>query len=307
MSVSRIVVLMSCYNGEAYVKEQIDTILNQNDVDLQLLIRDDGSIDKTRDVIRNIKDPRIEIIEGSNVGFIKSFYELAFYAFSHFQDINYFAFADQDDIWHADKLVTGIKMLQKLNDNIPNLYCSNSIFMGGKHDGQLFRQKDLCYKLGNMIYEPMFQGCSMVFNKAALNLYIAKPSILAYHDRWLFNICLFLGNVVIDFNPHFNYRIHENNAIGQIEYPKEKGMARVLRSLQYWFSTGNDLIISRIANDFLMSFSDQITPKKLSLLETYSGYKSSLYFKLKMVFNSSFYPSSGFNIKYIFQVFCNKL
>ena len=72
----KVCVLMSTYNGEQFVNEQIESILNQIEVDIHIIIRDDGSVDNTVNIIKAFNDPRITLVEGKNIGWKKSFSEL---------------------------------------------------------------------------------------------------------------------------------------------------------------------------------------------------------------------------------------
>ena len=92
----KILVLMSTYNGEKYVDTQIKSVLNQKNVNVKIYIRDDGSSDKTVDIIKKYNDERITFFEGQNKGATDSFFELIKKAPL---DFDYYAFCDQDDYW----------------------------------------------------------------------------------------------------------------------------------------------------------------------------------------------------------------
>ena len=98
-----IAVMMSTFNGEAYVEEQINSILNQLNVKISLFIRDDGSKDKTISIIRNKinRNSNIQLIQGENVGVGNSFMNLLY---STPDDYDFYAFSDQDDIWESEKI-----------------------------------------------------------------------------------------------------------------------------------------------------------------------------------------------------------
>ena len=95
-----VLVLMSTYNSGDYLNEQIDSILAQINVNVHLLIRDDGSKNSTVDRIKSLKNKygRITFIEGENLGFADSFMNLVYEAHK-FNNYQYFAFADHDDVW----------------------------------------------------------------------------------------------------------------------------------------------------------------------------------------------------------------
>ena len=100
---------MSTYNGERYLREQIDSILQQIDVEIELIIRDDGSNDGTVQIIEEYasKYPCISYYCGDNVGVGKSFMELL----KNAPTADYYAFSDQDDVWLKDKLIRAVKAI----------------------------------------------------------------------------------------------------------------------------------------------------------------------------------------------------
>ena len=111
----KVQVLLSTYNGEKYIREQLDSILTQKDIEVSILIRDDGSTDSTVDIIHEYcsNNSDIKLIKGSNMGACKSFFELFKEADMGY---DYYALADQDDYWYADKLTVACNMLAKIDN-----------------------------------------------------------------------------------------------------------------------------------------------------------------------------------------------
>lgn len=111
---------MSTYNGKDYLREQIDSILSQDceekaDVKLKLLIRDDGSKDGTQEILRKYaaKYPdQVSWYQGENIGVIKSFFDLIE---KSDEKADYYAFSDQDDYWHKEKLRAGIEKIKEMS------------------------------------------------------------------------------------------------------------------------------------------------------------------------------------------------
>ena len=99
----KVQVLLSTYNGEKYLQEQIESIIRQEDVEISLLIRDDGSCDKTIEIIENLKRKNSNIIyySGNNLGPARSFMDLI----NKSGNFDYYAFSDQDDVWKSKKLI----------------------------------------------------------------------------------------------------------------------------------------------------------------------------------------------------------
>ena len=108
----KIAVLMSTYNGEKYIEQQIKSILAQENVDVTLYIRDDGSFDNTVYCIKKFQDKNINIIIGDNKGPCNSFLELVNLVDDTY---DYYAFSDQDDVWLPQKLKKSIDLIEKIN------------------------------------------------------------------------------------------------------------------------------------------------------------------------------------------------
>ena len=118
-----VMVVISVYNGAKYIERQLESIFGQTGVKVQVLVRDDCSKDNTLEVVQkyvqNHPQNKIKIIKGENVGFAKSFW----LGLSMSGDADYYAFADQDDVWKPNKLIRCIDVMQEA-DQIPQLaYC----------------------------------------------------------------------------------------------------------------------------------------------------------------------------------------
>lgn len=219
-----ILVLMSTYNGEKYLKEQIDSIIAQNGVKVYLLIRDDGSSDNTCEIIENYQKNEgskiIEFIKGENIGFGNSFSDLVKRAYElslNNQPFDYYAFADQDDVWMENKLSVAAATLDKYEDNEPLLYCSNSTLVD-ENLNIIGYYKDKFYTptKGNALVEGFANGCTMVYNLEALKLYAENviPEIKV-HDFYLYQAVTLLGKIIYDKKSYIYYRQHRNNQIGK--------------------------------------------------------------------------------------------
>lgn len=211
----KVAVLMSAYNGERYIKEQIDSLIQQKGVELQILVRDDGSKDGTLSILEEY-ERRYEFFsfyQGENLGPAKSFLDMV----DHCDGADYYAFCDQDDIWDEDKLIAAVQMLEGLDENTPNLYfCNQRItdadgkFLRLAHDSNpMQKTKYSC------LVENVANGCTMVFNESTAKLLRGRmPQELTMHDGWVYMICSLMGQVCYDPVPHMSYRQHENNVVG---------------------------------------------------------------------------------------------
>ena len=122
---TRVQILLSTYNGEKFLEEQLESILNQKgDFLLKILVRDDGSRDGTLEILEKYsKKIEMQIIRGENIGVNNSLREL----FMNCDiDCDYFAISDQDDVWLENKLQTAIESLSK-NENKLKMFASRSL------------------------------------------------------------------------------------------------------------------------------------------------------------------------------------
>lgn len=242
-----VLVVMSTYNGEKYLLDQINSILNQEEVKVNLLIRDDGSKDNTVSIIRSINDERVQLCQAENVGCAHSF----FYALKMASiNYDYYALADQDDYWETDKLISAINMLEDADDKY-KVYFSGQILTDSSlnkiydHKLSLNRSKESFWIFNQAA------GCTMVFNKELLlmiNRY--TPQIMFGHDGWILRLCIALGGCVkIEPEGHILYRQHGDNAVG--------------------IQTGIKGKLSR-AQDYIFKYTSVIQAK--GVLEGYSDY-----------------------------------
>lgn len=207
-------VLMSTYNGQKYIKEQIDSILAQEEVEVTLLIRDDGSQDNTMDILNEYekKYENVKVYTGNNLGACNSFFDLMK---NGDKNALYYAFADQDDVWKKNKLKTAILKLQEY-ESLPALYCGSYELVNSELEkiGNNSNKKR-CSSFGNSLIECIYSGCTGVFNKKLLELTLKQLPKHAYmHDWWVYMVASAMGQVICDEKPCMLYRQHENNVLG---------------------------------------------------------------------------------------------
>lgn len=215
---SKILTLLSTYNGEKYIREQLDSLLNQKGVDIKILIRDDGSKDNTLAVLKEYQNvtEKVEIIESDNCGSAQSFFELLMEAFKRSKIYDYYAFCDQDDVWLEDKLKIAVSVLDEVPTDKPALYMGAYQMVDANLNKIPTPQYDPILTLPAAMASNCATGCTMVFNKALLCTlvgYNSKDAIM--HDYWTYLVCLLIGGFVYyDKTPHILYRQHGNNVIG---------------------------------------------------------------------------------------------
>jgi glycosyltransferase involved in cell wall biosynthesis len=213
----RVTVILSTYNGEKYLAEQLDSILSQDDVDVTLLIRDDGSRDSTLSILRDFASryENVQWIAGDKRGVAGSFLTALKQADS---SSDYFAFSDQDDVWEPRKLANAVAALRAVgNSDLPLLYCSKLEIVDEnlRHIGftkSPFR--DISFK--NALFQNIVYGCTGVMNRKARELVIPPESVreILMHDWWCYLAVSAFGRVIFDDRSAIRYRQHGNNQVG---------------------------------------------------------------------------------------------
>ena len=277
----RVCVLLSTYNGEKFIVEQIESLLIQKDVEVDILVRDDGSTDRTREILDVYQNEgKLKWYSGNNLGFAQSFIDLVFQA----PDSDFYAFCDQDDIWLSDKLSRAVKALETL-DNPRSLYCSNVFYYkdgqtyGGIHKHAQTFDKYTC------LVRNIAPGCSMVFTKGLKDLVkSAPPRRIIAHDFWIFQLAMLLGEVVYDFEPSMCYRQHENNQIGQKNSRKDIWKRR----LKQLSSSKHNHDREEQAKELLLCYGSEMTDEARDIVTRVAHYRNSLTNKLELVLDNRY-------------------
>ena len=238
----KINIVMSTYNGEQFLAEQIDSIQQQTFKDWQLLIRDDGSSDQTPEIIKSFvaQDPRIVFInehDRENFGVIKNFFTLI----KH-DKADYYFFSDQDDVWLEDKLETMLAAARQYPDQLPlmvytdlcvvdqNLQVMNqSMIRSQSHHANT--------ELVQELTENTVTGGVAMINHALAERWRTLDNIIM-HDWYLAVLATAIGKLVYIDQPGELYRQHDNNVLGARTFTKRlktwlSGPSKMLE--KYWW------------------------------------------------------------------------
>lgn len=285
-------VLMSTYNGEHFLEEQLTSIIAQRDVNVDILVRDDGSTDRTTDILDEWQRAgKLKWYSGNNKGFAFSFLDLI----NNAGNCEYYAFCDQDDIWLPDKLVRGINKLENCIDTL-KLYCANAYYykngttFGCIHKEQPYYDKYTC------LMRNISPGCTMIFNNNLKEFVVSStPKEIIAHDFWLFQIAVLLGSVVYDFTPRLLYRQHENNLIGQKKSFKEKAKRRFAE-----LTSSRRNARSNQAKELINCYDEKMTESTRLIVRNVADYRNSLKSKLSLIFDKRYKmgtPTATFFLK----------
>lgn len=213
MEEKKVAVILSTYNGERFVREQLDSILNQTYKNFEIVVRDDGSSDNTVNIIKEYQknNKNITLYERENVGFVKSFFELLKLA-----DADYYSYADQDDVWIQNKIELAVQELNKLDNTKPNMVFGNSDYYDEnmKFIGKGDRNKK--YSFLRALFACCGQGMTMTVNKKTRDMIIENnPKSCFFHDWWTYLLCVGLGNVAYNNVTTVKYRRRKENATSE--------------------------------------------------------------------------------------------
>ena len=213
-------ILMATYNGEKYLREQIDSILEQSYTDFRLLISDDCSTDKTRNILNEYveKDNRVVVfLQNKNLGVVKNFEYLM-----NKVESEYFMFSDQDDFWYKDKIKKSLKRIEEMdcdlvysdlevvNQNLDIIYSSYWKLKG-------FYKKIKKYNNFESLYLNNFvKGSTMLVKSKWIEKILPLPEKSKYilHDYWTALIVSRFGKMAYIDEPLVKYRQHIKNRIG---------------------------------------------------------------------------------------------
>lgn len=211
----KVLVLMATYNGEKYIEQQLQSLFAQEGVEVELLVRDDGSTDSTRDILdRWGQTHPVRWYADGHLGAKYGFLELTTKAVA--SDANFFAYCDQDDVWDADKLQIALSRLQNAEPGKPALYyCGQRLVDAQLRPLSVHKMNAKRTLPGRFMFGDV-AGCTAVMNRPLLELVASyKPEYLRMHDLWTMKICAAVGGeVFVDPEAHIAYRQHGNNVVG---------------------------------------------------------------------------------------------
>lgn len=208
----KVCVVLPTYNGAKYLPFQLDSILAQTYKNIEVYLRDDGSTDNTVGVIRDYADryPNIHFTEDNlgNLGCPKSFYQIIKAA----PEYDYYAFADQDDIWEIDKVQRAVSQLGSCAPGNPAVYYAsfNYVDADGEFIRQAANQDPSTPFIRTLFYTPGL-GFTIAFNRAACEKFILDVDTgEEMHDRWILRCGSAFGTVIYDPKPTAKHVRHKS-------------------------------------------------------------------------------------------------
>jgi glycosyltransferase involved in cell wall biosynthesis len=274
----RVAILLCTHNGDKYLNDQLNSILNQKLNNWKIFASDDGSSDETSTILKKFQEnygrERIEIYDGPCRGPTKNF---LFILNMVDKSYDYFAFCDQDDKWDVNKLTVAISVLGSLDDVVPSLYCGSSRYVTG--EGR-YLQNSYIFKnppsFKNALVQSIAGGNTMVFNRQAAKLLsrTTMQNSLIAHDWWLYIlITAHNGYVFYDEVPYLDYRQHSAALVGENRSFRSKAV-RIKKLLDGRFQGWNDENL-RVLNTFQLEIcrENQLTLEYFQIIKSGTIYQ----------------------------------
>lgn len=294
-------ILMSTYNGAEHIQRQIDSILGQTYENFCLYVRDDGSKDNTVEIVEAYatKDKRVVLVDDGlgNLGVPDSFYQLAL----DVPEADYYAFADQDDIWNPEKLEWAVDRLEakkiqilaegKKWESTPLLYTSSYDYvdMDGKFIRKFPKQK-MPVKFDHVLYYSIASGFTMVFNDALRVLSIPTEfeeqdggsRIFKYElqDRRLQRVAAAFGSIVVDNRSTAKHIRYDDSVTGD-----DSTNANLFKRFIQQEILGDSMLEEKIfLRDFMKQYGAGLNPKDYKTLMLFSSNRRNPVVQLAKVF-----------------------
>jgi len=229
-------VLLPTYNGARFLRQQLDSLFAQSMQDFIIVTRDDGSSDQTRDIVQSYLDKapqRFHLLEDSkgNLGASGNFSCLMHYIIENGNALGLqescLMLCDQDDIWEPDKIAVELEVLQRLEQQHPDVpLLVHSDLTVIRDDESVIAESFISYQgldadrndLRNITFSNTVTGCTALFNQQLLRKALPVPEQAMMHDWWLALVAAAFGR--IEYVPRclVRYRQHGQNTLGASEF-----------------------------------------------------------------------------------------
>lgn len=275
----KIAVLLSTYNGEKYIKEQLASLYGQNYKNFEIIARDDKSSDTTVEILKRYN---LTLLEAEhNLGAKQSFAELLKYATSN-SDAEYFMFCDQDDVWKNNKIEKTLIKMQELEQEFGDVALLVHTDLEVVDENlNLLCESMWSYEyilpqynsLSRLIIQNTITGCTIMINKELAKKCLNIPNGAIMHDWWMGLLASYFGKIGYIQESTLQYRQHSSNTIGAQGFKLNvtRHILSLLKSLIFRDKTYlSKMQINREqAKAFLEMFDKELDDKTRKMLEEF--------------------------------------
>ncbi|WP_415980146.1 glycosyltransferase [Faecalicoccus pleomorphus] len=294
-----ITVVLATYNGEKYLRDQLDSLLRQKGVHVKILVRDDGSKDGTIAILDEYQNKGfLNWYTGEHLNVQRGYLDLL----KHAPETDYYAFCDQDDVWDDDKLLFAVTELDEMPSEKPAIYycgqrlVDENLKLISTHKIASDRSPHTNFLISNVA------GCTAVFNRSLVDaVNSVEPDFILMHDSWLFKVCLALGgNYFADSAAHISYRQHGNNVAGL-----NGGMKGKLHQVRRYIDVFE---IQKQCQNLLICYGNRMVPEYKKLTEEICTYNQTIASRIKMLKRKDIdFKSGSLNFVVKLKIILNKL
>lgn len=301
----QVAILICTYNGKSHLRAQLDSIANQTHKNWVIYASDDGSVDNTKDILREFgaahPTHRVEIYNGPRRGFAKNFYSLL-----QRKEVvgDYYAFCDQDDIWDARKLEVAVGHISTVDDHVPVLVCGRTRYVN--NDLQQIGYSPLFKKppnFRNALVQSIAGGNTMLINNSARSLVcmVSDHRNIVSHD-WMCYLIVSAAGGLVHYDPtsHIDYRQHESNLVGANSSFKER-ILRLNGLFKGTFKVWNDMNLELLEDVF-----SEIHVENRIVLEYFQksrkcAFPRNFYYAFKSgIYRQTIFGNTGLVVAYLF-------
>ena len=288
MSLPEVEILLATYNGERFLREQIDSLLAQDYENIRVLARDDGSSDGTVEILQQYAErvpDRFQLMPASPAtGSAKQNFLLLMKASS----ADYICFSDQDDVWLPDKVSRTKQAMDQLESQWGRkgpLLVFSDLHLVDEQLKVLYESfwthmnidPDRINRIPELMVQSVVTGCTAMLNRPMLDLAVRMPEEAFMHDRWIGLLASFMGRSGIVRAQTVLYRQHEHNVLGTGRNVTGTAVTQRSRSLLERMG-GPDIAAAHVrlwnisqqdARAFLTEHGSELTASKRDLLEAF--------------------------------------
>lgn len=310
---AKVNILLSTYNGEKYLSEQLDSLLQQTYRNIVIYVRDDGSNDHTLQILEKYQTrcnkeqgggPQIVILQENkpvNLGYMESFWTLLRMC----EKADYYAFCDQDDVWLPNKVERGVAAMEKENNDIPLLYSSGFVYCDDKMEETGYpAQISTPVKFKDVLfYTPAYGFTIMINNKLRQQAFVATSLEGMPHDGWCQKIATAMGKFIYDSTVTAKYRRHAST----VTYAGSQKFKLIIKWLKNEiFGNGMEEYYG-VLRHFYEEYAGELSDEDKERLRVFMKRENSVLLYLKRLFwKERLRPSFGGEVALRISFFLNK-
>lgn len=274
-----VTVLLATYNGEKYIAEQLDSILEQTYKDIKVVIRDDGSTDNTINIINRYLEIYPETIFICPTTYATGSAAENFFKLLELNSDDYIMLCDQDDVWLPNKVEITLKAMREAESENTPVLVHTDLFVADENlniiSNSFAKFQSLSpnrNSLNNMLMQNNITGCTVMINKPLKELLFTYPKNCAMHDWWLGIIAAAFGKIVYVDTQTMLYRQHGLNQVGAKNTKSPSFLINRIKGINKSKEIYNKIFYH--AEFMLENYKEMLNFEQVKLLKAVAGLKN---------------------------------